>query len=417
MDIGVALTDEQQAIVDDDGDRVHIAGVSGTGKTVTLVARYLRLVADHPASSVLVLCPTRAGAERFLDAVLPHLAGGFDALPITTVWGLAYDVLTRHDAVPVLLTGSDQGDEVARLLAAEGPGRWPSAADLVGRRAFASEVADAVFDLQSSFLTDDEVLARAEAAGSVPERNAGSVPERNAGSVPERNAGQSARWADLVGFTARYRAALAKRNLVDGAGLLVAADRLLAGSVPERNAGSVPERNAVRFAHVLVDDAHRSVPATGELVGHLARLGASVTVASDPDAAQAMVDPWAGLAPGEAGPARLTTTFVDSGEPVLVTCGHPSMEAEAVVGELLVAHDDGVAWSDMAVVVRAAASPRARAIVRALARHDVPTAPVVRGDDDEPVVRGVLDVLRWVAGDAGALDRLVASPVAGLDPS
>ncbi len=403
VDIEVALTAEQQAVVDDDGDRVHVAGESGTGKTVTLVARYLRLVADHPASSVLVLCPTRAGADRFLDAVLPHLAGGFDALPITTVWGLAYDVLARHDAAPVLLTGSDQGHEVARLLAAEGPGRWPSAAHLVGRRAFASEVAGAVVDLQSSFLSDDQVLARAEAAAS----------------VPQRIGGQPARWADLVSFTSRYRAALAKRNHVDGAGLLVAADRLLAATVAERNDASVPERNAgsVRFAHVLVDDAHRSVPATGELVGHLARLGASVTVASDPGAAAATVDPWASLAPGEAGPARLTTTFGDPPKPVLVTCGHPSVEAEAVVGELLAAHDHGVAWSDMAVVVRAATSPRARSIVRALARHGVPTGPIVRGGDDEPVVRGVLDVLRWVAGDVGALDRLVASPVAGLDPS
>jgi len=398
VDTGVALTAEQQAIVDDDGDRVLFAGESGTGKTVTLVARYLRLVADHPASSVLVLCPTRAAARRFLDAVLPHLAGGFDALPITTVWGLAYDLLARHDTAPVLLTGADQREEVARLLVADGPGRWLSAAPLVERQAFASEVAGAVLDLQSSFLSDEEVLARAEAAG------------------------QRARWADLVAFTARYRSALVQQGLADTAGVLGAAVRLLdsgeqAGSVPERSAGSVPERSAVRFAHVLVDDAHRSVAATGELVGRLARGGAGVTVSANPDAANVNVDPWAGLAAEGATTARLTTRFVNPTAASLVTCGHPSVEAEAVVGELLASHEEGVAWSDMAVVVRTARGSRARSIARALARHGVPAGPVVGAVDDEPVVRGVFDVLHWVAGDSSALERVVASPVAGLDPS
>ncbi|MCA1656884.1 MAG: ATP-dependent helicase, partial [Actinobacteria bacterium] len=386
----MALTAEQQAIVDDDGDRVLFAGASGTGKTLTLVARYLRLVADHPASSVLVLCPTRAAARRFLDAVLPHLAGGFDALPITTVWGLAYDLLARNGTAPVLLTGADQREEVARLLAADGPGRWLSAAPLVGRQAFASEVAGAVVDLQSSFLSDEEVLARAEAAG------------------------RRARWADLVAFTARYRSALDQRGLADGAGVLFAAVRLLDRGEHD---GSVPEPSAGRFAHVLVDDAHRSVAATGQLVGRLARRGARVTVCGDPDAAEAGVDPWAGLAAEGASAARLTTPFVNPAGASLVTCGHPSVEAEAVVGELLAARDEGVAWSDMAVVVRTARGNRARSIARALARHGVPAGPVVGAVDDEPAVRGVFDVLHWVAGDGSALERVVASPVAGLDPS
>jgi len=236
VDAGLRLTAEQRAIIDDGGNPVHFAGGSGTGKTTSLLARYLRLVADHPASSVLVLCPTRAGAARFVDSVLPHLAGGFDALPITTVWGLAYDLLARHSEPPLLLTGAEQREEVARLLAVDGPGRWPSAADLVGRRAFAAEVAGAVVDLQSSFLGDDEVLARAQAAG------------------------QRSRWVDLVAFAARYRAALAERGLVDGAGLLVAAVRHLDSS----------SIGGPRFTHVLIDDAHRSVAATGQLVRRLA---------------------------------------------------------------------------------------------------------------------------------------------------
>ncbi|MDQ6798427.1 MAG: PD-(D/E)XK nuclease family protein, partial [Actinomycetota bacterium] len=383
MDSDVRLTAEQQSIVDADGDRVVVAGKSGTGKTTTLIARYLRLVADHPASSVLVLCPSRAGAGRFLDAVLPQLAGGFDALPITTVWGLAFDLLARHGNPPSLLTGADQREEVARLLTAESPGRWPSAAQLVGRRAFAAEVAGAVVELQSSFLGDDEVLTRAGEAG------------------------QRARWVDLVAFAARYRAALAEQGLVDGAGLLVAAVRHLDSSVV----------GGPRFTHVLVDDAHRSVAATGQLVSRLAVQGAAITVASDPGATDPLADPWAGIAPEGASTVALTTPFVSPADRSLVICSHPSVEAEAVVGELLTAHDRGVDWSDMAVVVRAAHGARARSIGRAMARHGVPVSPATGAVDDEPVVRAILDVLQWIAGESAALERVVASPVAGLDPS
>ncbi|MGI8777208.1 MAG: PD-(D/E)XK nuclease family protein [Acidimicrobiales bacterium] len=387
MELGLRLTAEQQAIVDSDAPVVHAVGTSGTGKTVSLVALYLRLVTHEPASSVLVLCASRGGAGRFVDAVLPHLAGGFDALPVTTVWGLAFDLLARDGDAPVLLTGADQREEVARLLAADGPARWPSAANLVGRRAFAAEVAGAVVDLESSFLGDDEVLARAEALG------------------------QGGRWADLVAFAARYRASLAEQGLVDAAGLLVAAARLL--DRPDHGP------NDRRFSHVLVDDAHLGVAATGHLVRRLAEQGARVTVATDLEGASSAVDPWAGLAPEGEGtaPVGLTTTFVAPAAADLVTCSHPSVEAEAVVGELLAAHDEGVAWSDMAVLVRAARGPRARSIARALARHGVPAGAVTAVSGDEPIVRGVLDVLHWVNGDTAALERVVASPVAALDPA
>ncbi|HWC12783.1 MAG TPA: PD-(D/E)XK nuclease family protein, partial [Acidimicrobiales bacterium] len=114
--------------------------------------------------------------------------------------------------------------------------------------------------------------------------------------------------------------------------------------------------------------------------------------------------------------ARLTTTFRRPARPVLVSCGHPAVEPEAVAGELLAAHDQGVPWSEMAVLVRSHGE-RARAVARALARHGIPTAPHAGATADEPAVRAVLDVLRWVGGDPAALDRLVTSPVAGLDPA
>ncbi|HEX2192944.1 MAG TPA: PD-(D/E)XK nuclease family protein, partial [Acidimicrobiales bacterium] len=378
METAVALTGEQQAVVDHEGPCLLVAGPAGSGKTVALTARYLRLVERHRGSSVAVLCPTRAAADRFLDGVLPHLHGGFEAAPATTVWGLAVDLLVRHGRAATLLGRAEQREEVARLLAGDGPARWPSAPQLLGRPAFVDEVASALLDLQASFLADDEVLARAHLAG------------------------EGARWADLLAFATRYRAALAEREVVDGSGLLVAACRLL-------DDPDVAAAEAGRLAAVLVDDASASHPATGRLVAALARLGAGVTVATDPATTSPARDPWLGLAGRHAVEVPLTRVFRAPPPPVLVSCNHPAVEPEAVAGELLSARAEGVPWSEMAVLARATA--------RALARHGVPAAPPAAVAFDEPVVGAVVDVLRWVGGDTAALDPLLASPVAGLGPA
>ena len=75
----------------------------------------------------------------------------------------------------------------------------------------------------------------------------------------------------------------------------------------------------------------------------------------------------------------------------------------------------GVAWSDMAVLVRRPRH-RARAIARALARHGIPArAPAVAGGRRRPGGGRVVDMLRWVDGDESALDRLLVSPLSDLD--
>jgi RecB family exonuclease len=69
----------------------------------------------------------------------------------------------------------------------------------------------------------------------------------------------------------------------------------------------------------------------------------------------------------------------------------------------------------MAVLVRRAGR-RGRTIGRALARHGVPVVATTAFPPDEPVVRAVVDMLRWVGGDDHALDRLLVSPLARLAP-
>jgi RecB family exonuclease len=97
----------------------------------------------------------------------------------------------------------------------------------------------------------------------------------------------------------------------------------------------------------------------------------------------------------------------------VVRCGHPAVEPEAIAGELLAARGDGVAWSDMAVLVRRPAQ-RGRAVIRALSRHGIPVVPLPRIDAREPAVEALIDMLRWVHGDGSAVDRLLVSPISRL---
>ena len=142
------LTAAQRTIVDHDGGPLRISGVAGSGKTTALVARYLRLVDDGlPPSSVLVVCRDRAAATRFRDSVLPRLAGGFDALPFTTWFGVAFDLVTRARGPVRLVSTGEQRGIVRRLLAEESPADWPEFGHYLGREAFAGEVADALLDV------------------------------------------------------------------------------------------------------------------------------------------------------------------------------------------------------------------------------------------------------------------------------
>ena len=370
MDLTAApLTEEQQCVVDHAGGPATVVGGAGTGKTTALVARYLRLLDRHRPSELLVLCANRAAASGFRDAVLPRLAGGFDALPVTTVFGLAFDLVTRHDGPVCLLGGRAQRDTVRRLLREEDPAAWPSLGAWLGRPAFVDAVAGAVLERQ-----------RHPAGLRGPNAEPG-LRGPNAGSGP---------WAELDGFAGRYRAHLAACGHVDTAGLLARATALLA------------EQGATAYAAVLVDDAHLLDGPAATLVTHLG-----------PDA---VVAGSSGAGATKATELRLTRPFRRPDGPELVLCHHPSMEPEAVAAELLSARQAGVEWSEMAVLVRRSGG-RARSIAAGLARHDVPAVAPPGPAGDDPVTRSVVDMLRWAGGDDRALGPLLASPLSGLDPS
>jgi superfamily I DNA/RNA helicase/RecB family exonuclease len=351
----VELTAEQQRVVDHRGGPLRVGGGPGTGRTTALVARYLALVqaGAHRPSAVLVVCHDRAAATRFRDAVLPHLRGGFDALPLTTWFGVAFDLVSRHRGGPVrVLSRSEQRGVVRRLLEQERADDWPVFGRFLGRDAFAEEVAAAVLGQQT---------ANGAGAGG----------------------------GELGRFAERYARFLGERGQVDSAGLLAAATRLA-------------ERG--RYEHILVDDHRAGSPGSG-LLAALAGPGTGLALVCEQDPA------W------PADDIVLTQSFRRPAAPVLVTCPHPSTEAEAVARELSAARADGIPWSAMAVLVRESPA-RGRGIARALGRHGIPVAPgpgLGTGLGD-PAVAAIVDLLRWSTGDERVVERLLVSPLSGLGP-
>ncbi|MDQ3642951.1 MAG: UvrD-helicase domain-containing protein, partial [Actinomycetota bacterium] len=220
------LTAAQRRIVEHDGGPLRISGGAGCGKTTALLHRYLRLVDEgHPPSSVLVASRDRAAATRFRNRVLPYLSGGFDALPITTWFGVAFDLVTRARGPVRLLSTSEQRVLVRRLLAGESPADWPDYGHFLGRQAFADEVATALVDV---------------------------------------GPGAS---AELDRFALRYESVLAERGEIDRTRLLTSAAGLASDS-------------SGRYAHVLVDDHDGADPALQGLLAAVAEAGAGATVVS-----------------------------------------------------------------------------------------------------------------------------------------
>jgi superfamily I DNA/RNA helicase/RecB family exonuclease len=371
-----ALTEAQAAVVGWAGGRLAVSGPAGSGKTTALVARYLRLVDETGAPSrVAVICRDRGAAGRFLDACLARLAGGFDALPISTFAGVAFDILRRAGVERRLIASAERWALLREQLAAEAatPGareRWPVLHRYLGRVALVDEVATAL-------------LRR---------------PAPTAGGV----------WPELADFASRYRATLEARGLVDFPRLL-------------ELAAAIAAKETARFDHVLVDDFEGATERAAILLDVLSRDTTSAVVAGNADAAVGSQQGGSAafLASFAAGadetvqlPRRLRA--VPSRE--LAHSHHPALEPEAVASELLRAAAKGVPWSRMAVLVRHPAG-RARALCRALARHGIPVTAPPTSPAEEPVVAALLDLLHWVDGDDGAPARLLASALSGLAPA
>ncbi|MCW2813769.1 MAG: uvrD 2 [Nocardioides sp.] len=451
------LDEHQQAVVDHrEGPLLVLAG-PGTGKTTTLVEAVVDRLQQPGVNpdNVLALTFSRKAAEQLRDRVTARLGRTLATGLSSTFHSFAYALVRHHApadiyAAPLRLLSAPEQDVVLRELLTDHPESvtWPeSLRRALGTRGFAREVNAVLSRAREKGLDGDELLALG-AEHDLPELvAAGLFLEQYLTTLDSIGATD---YADLIrratieaaahrdDLRRRYRYVFVDEYQDTDPGQ-VALLRQLAGDAGNLVVVGDPHQSIYGFRGAEVrgildfpaqfprhDGAHADVLAlrtTRRFGAHL--LLASQRVASRlalpgsiPDTAKA-----AFLAPESSAPT--------TGRAEAMTFDTDRAEAEHLADILRRAHlEDGVDWSDMAVLVRSGRStiPSLR---RSLGAAGVPVevasdeVPLVR----DPAVLPLLDAVRAVVhlddddDDPDDVDfihpsraeSLLLSPIGGLD--
>ena len=440
------LDPAQRAVVEHGGGPLLVLAGPGTGKTTTLVETVAHRVLERglPLEQVLVLTFSRRAAAEVRERLTARLGRTSRGALALTFHSYAFALL-RRELGPRglrLLSGAEHDLEVARLLQgelADGALRWPEGLrPAVGLRGFRQELRD--------------LLLRAQERGVGPERLR-ALGERH--GRPE--------WVAAAGFLADYEARFdldPAGDVLDYAGLVRTAAALL------EDDDALRARERADRGLVLVDEYQDTDPAQVRLLQALCGGGRDLVAVGDPDqsiygfrgadvrgilrfpsafptatGAPAPVvalrtSRRAGsalLAAGRSVAGRLPAAPSGAGYRDLVPAeGTPpgrvevrlaasaTAEAAVVADVLRRAHlVDGVAWSDMAVLVRSSA--RTGPLRRGLLSAGVPVA--VPADEvplaQEPVVQALLAALeaalRPSSVDEPAALALLTGPLVRAD--
>nr|WP_303713562.1 ATP-dependent DNA helicase [Kutzneria buriramensis]WKX12403.1 ATP-dependent DNA helicase [Kutzneria buriramensis] len=464
----------QRAVVDHDTGPMLVLAGPGTGKTTTLVESVAaRIARGGDPARVLVLTFSRKAAVELRDRMALRI-GAARAPQATTFHSFCYALVRAHQDTDLfveplrLLSGPEQDVAVRELLAGQpdlerlglAHVRWPDELRAcLTTRGFADEVR--------------AVLARSRELGLGP----------GALDAFARRIGRPD-WRAAAAFLAEYLDVLDLQGVLDYAELVHRA--VLLARRPD-----VTERLAAQYDAVFVDEYQDTDPAQVRLLHALAGGGRTLVAFGDPDQSiyafrgadvNGILDfPRAfPRADGRPAPVEVLRTSRRSGATVLAasrlltqrmpltrlpahkvrahrdltpvrdggqvevyTYPTPGTELANIADILRRAHlEDGVPWSDMAVLVRAG-SRTIPTVRRALSAAGVPLD--IDGDDlplrHEPAVAPLLTALRAVAtaeaartdgpadeaasdlpepGGSSWLDTetaltLLASPLAGMD--
>ena len=364
-----------------------VTGGPGTGKTAVLRERFAHLLESgaDPERVALVVGSRRAQAEA-REALLARFQGSLPELRVVTVHGLARLVLnTRfrrldYTEPPDLLAAGDQFALVQELLTGQDPADWPAYGHMLGMRAFADEVRQFLSRAQEALLTPEDIQERAEKAGLTG-------------------------WLELARFYREYQDVIDGRNVVDFAALL-------------QRAAQVAGDGETLLDHLLVDDYQDTSFAAEAIVEGLS--APDLVVAGDPQAHvfsfQGTTDvPILRFAERLAGAKHVTLATSHRAEtPVVVeawSAPHTSEEHAAIARELRRLHvEEGVPWSELAVIVRRQGS-HLGSLIRALDDAGVPRALPEGGMalTAEPASFPYVLALRWLTATPEAREQLIES--------
>ena len=390
---------EQQRVLAQGAGALLVTGGPGTGKTAVLRERLARLLEAgvDPERVALVVGSRRARAEA-REVLLARSVGSLPELRVVTIHGLARQVVNAtfrrldHREPPEQLSAADQFALVQELLVEQSPDVWPAYGHMLGVRGFADEVRQFLSRTQEALLTPDEIEVRAEKAGLTG-------------------------WIELARFYREYLDVIDARNVVDFAALLQRAAQVASDGEP-------------LFDHLLVDD-YQDTTFAAEAI--LEGLGApDLIVAGEPGAHvfsfQGTTDvPILRFIERFAHAKHVELDTPHRAEvPITVeawSAPHTSEEHAAVARELRRLHvEEGVAWNELAVVVRRQGSHLA-GLLRALDDAGVPRVVPERGLSlsAEPATFPYVLALRWAVADRerreGLIEQLLTSDLIGLSPA
>ncbi len=451
------LDEHQQAVVDHGGGPLLVLAGPGTGKTTTLVEAIAELIERrgvHP-DRILALTFSRKAAQQLRDRVTARVGRTTSAATCSTFHSFAYSLIRAHSPLdlydaPLRLLSAPEADVVLRELLIDNPEAvaWPETLKrALGTRGFTREV--------------HAVLSRAREKGLDP---GGLEALGRTNGLPEFVA------AGL--FLEQYLTVLDNLGATDYADLIRRAV-ILAEAHRDQLRG--------QFSHVFVDEYQDTDPGQVALLRALAGDGRNLTVVGDPHQSiygfrgaevRGILDfprqfpmlsgahapvlvlrhtrrfgprlllaatriaarlPMSGSIDPDSRDAFLAPQAIEGpqgeGRVEIHTFDTDRAESEHLADLLRRAHlEDGIAWSEMAVLVRSgqASIPSMR---RALTAAGV---PVEVASDDVPLVRDpavvpLLDALRAVVNldntdadssdflDPGRIESLLLSPLGGLD--